>query len=160
MAANRRKAPRRHSDKAIEETVQILQILEKLSQGEEIDFTEHYADLVGMKNRIGRRQDDRQVGESLCVAIEALAGNIVHLFSKEKGLRKVRLTKMSGKKDARVKVQSAVVGWEETRPHVGRTYRVFKDDGGVLRSAVVTKVMPGFFQTQNSLYKIEVLHDF
>jgi hypothetical protein len=157
MTANRRKDQRRHSDRALEETVQILQILEKVSQGDEIDFTEHYADLVGMKDRIGRRQDDRKVGESLCLAIEALADNIAHLLSKEKGLRKVRVTKMSGKKEGRVKVQSSLVGWEEMRPHVGRTYRVFKDDGGVFRSAVVTKVLPGYFQTQNSVYRLDVV---
>jgi hypothetical protein len=159
MEQNRRQQARRRTDRALQETIEILRVLERISRGEDGDFGEQYADLVGLKDRLGRREEDRRLGESLCSAIEAIATNIGSLLEKDKRLRKVRVTKMSGRKGAQVEVQSSVVGWEEMRPRVGKSYRLFKDDGGVFRSAVVMKVVPGYFQTQNSLYRVEVVQE-
>lgn len=159
MAENRRRDKRRYADLALKETVEILQILERISRGEEADFTERYADLVGMKDRLGRRQEDRKLGESLCATIEAIASNLGQLVGKERRLRKVRITKMSGERSSQMQVQTSVVGWEENRPQVGKSYRLFKDDGGLFRSARVIKVTPDYFQTQNSVYRIEVLRE-
>jgi hypothetical protein len=159
MTENRRKEYRRPADRALEETIAILQILEKISRGEDLDFGEHYADLVGVKDRIGRRDEDRKLGESLCSAIEAVALNIGTLLEKYRRLRKVKITKLSGKEGASVDVQSTLIGWEEARPRVGKNYRVFKEDGGIFRSALVVKMFPGHFQTQNSVYRIEVLQE-
>jgi hypothetical protein len=159
MDPNRRQQVRRRTDRALQETIEILRVLEKISRGEGGDFGEQYADLVALKDRLGRREEDRKLGESLCSAIEGIATNIGSLLEKDKPLRKVQVIKMSGRKNAQVEVQSAVVGWEESRPRVGKNYRIFKDDGGIFRSAVVVKVIPGFFQTQNSLYRVEVLQE-
>jgi hypothetical protein len=157
MKEDRRKGRRRGIDHVLGKTVELLQILQRLSGGEDVDYSEPYADLVGMKNRVGRREEDHKLGETLCSAIGGIAANIAQLRQRDAAPRKVRITKVSGKEGAQVDIRATVVGWEEGRPAPGRGYRVFKDDGGVFSSAPVTKVTPGHFQTQNSLYRIEVL---
>jgi hypothetical protein len=159
MAENRRKKKRRSSDQILNETIQVLRTLERISKGEEADFSEYFVDLVGMKDRIGRREEDRKLGEALCSAIESIASNIGKLLEREKSLRHVRITKMGGKKGAKLAVETAILGWEEDRPQIGKNYRVFKEDGGVFRSAVVTKVTDDQFHTVNSLYRLEVLQE-
>jgi hypothetical protein len=157
MVVDRRKEKRRHGDRVLIRTVEILHMLEKISSGKEADYTEYYADLVGVKDMVGRRQTDRKLGDTLCSTIANVAANIHGLLARAKALRKVRITKMRGKIPSRVAVRASVVGWEAKRPRVGKKYRLYKDDGGVFRSALVTEVKPGFFQTRNSLYRVEVL---
>jgi hypothetical protein len=159
MGSERRRDKRRDADRVLREVVDILRILERISQGEEIDFSETYTDLVGMKDKLGRREEDHKLGEALCTALESLARNLGALLEKERQLRKVRIIKLSGRKGASLDIQSSLIGWEEDRPKIGKHYRVFKEDGGVFRSALVTKVAHDHFQTQNSLYQIEVLQE-
>lgn len=159
MKKERRKEKRRDIDRVMEKTVELLRELERLSGGEEVDYSESYADLVGMKDWIGRREEDRKLGETLVSTIGSIAANIAQLQEKGKRPRKVRVTKMSGKEGAQLDVQTTIVGWEEARPRVGRNYRLIQEDGGVFSSAPLTKIASGYFQTRNSLYQIEVLEE-
>ncbi len=156
---DRRTQIRRRSDRALRHTVEILKLLDRMFKGEKVDFGEYYADLVGMRSSLGRREEDRLLAESLCSALEALAADIQGLTGANKTLRRVRLTKMGGKRGAALEVHSSLVGWEEAQPKVGSNYTLFKDEGGVFRSAVVIRVAEGQFQTRNSLYRIEVLEE-
>ncbi|MEJ5374998.1 MAG: hypothetical protein WHX93_00300 [bacterium] len=155
----RRNTIRRGSDRALKHTVEILKLLDRMFKGQKVDFGEYYADLVGMRSSLGRREEDRALAEELCSALEALAADIQGLTGENKTLRRVRLTKMSGKRHAALDLQSCLVGWEESRPRVGSNYTVFKDEGGVFRSAVVIRVAEGEFQTRNSIYKVEILEE-
>lgn len=159
MDQERRKGPRRRADEALRRTVRAIQALDRLARGVSLDFGEYYADLVGMRYALGRREEDRKLAEGLCTALESLASSIRGLLGKEGRLRKVRVTKVRGKKDSGLEARLAVEGWEEARPKVGSTYRVFRDDGGVFRSGTVIKVAKDLFQTRNSVYKIEVLEE-
>jgi len=157
MQKNRRSQTRRNVDQVLKQTVTILQILEKISKGEEVDYTEHFADLVGIKDRLGRRHEDKKLGALLCSSIEAIASNINTLLKEEKSLRKVRITKVSGRKAAQVRTHTSVEGWEAARPGAGENYRIYKDDGGVFSTSPVIEVKSDYFRTHNSLYTIEVI---
>ena len=84
-------------------TVKVLQNLQRLSEGEDVDYTEDYADLVALKDQVGRREEDKKLGTVLCSTVEAVASNIGRLLKQEQGTRKVRITKASGKNDAPVR---------------------------------------------------------
>ena len=157
MDEDRRGKKRRRGDHVLQRTIEVLEKLEKISEGNIEDFTEHYADLVGVKDLVGRRKRDRTVGELLCSTIESLATNLDTLLQQDQSLRKVRITKMRGKKTSRVAVHTSVVGWEAEQPSVGDRYQLYKDGGGIFRSAVVTEVKSEYFKTKNSTYRIEVL---
>jgi hypothetical protein len=158
MEKNRRKTVRRGSDLVLQRTVEVLRALERTSIGEEADFTEAYADLVGAKDKLGRRREDREIGESLCASISAIAENLSRCSradkeAREEQPRKIRLTKIrEGAADG------AHVGWEEGSPVIGQSYRLFTEAGGVIRTSAVTEVGCGFIQTLNSRYRIDVLH--
>lgn len=156
---DRRSQIRRRSDRALRHTVEILKLLDRMLKGEKVDFGEYYADLVGMRCSLGRREEDKVLAESLCSALGVLAADIQGLTGQSKTLRRVRLTKMSGRSNAALEVHSAFVGWEQDRPKVGSNYTVFKDEGGVFRSAMVIRVREGEFQTRNSIYRVEVLEE-
>jgi hypothetical protein len=145
----------------LEKVLEILRVLEKISKGENVDFTESFADLVGLKDQLGRRQEDRQLGEALCTVIGSIATNLVGAED-DRGetpdgvLRKVKLTRVSGGKG---KPQPAIVGWEEHPPRVGQIYRVFQENGSVVRTSPITRFAGGYVQTRNSLYQIEVVEE-
>ncbi len=50
-------------------------------------------------------------------------------------------------------------GLEPSRPTVGKEYMIFDDAGRVLRTSYVVNLHDGFFETQNSYYKITVLEE-
>jgi hypothetical protein len=112
---------------------------------------------------LGRRKEDHQLGEALCATIIAISENIGHPWKPveksidgptEKVFRRVRLSKTG---DSKGKESEPLEGWEENIPSVGNIYRVFKDNGGVIRTSIVTKISAGYIQTQNSLYRLEVI---
>jgi hypothetical protein len=157
MTENRRKEIRRETDRVLDKLLETLQVVEKISRGEQADFTEAYADLVGLKNQLGRREVDRRIGDALCATIGAIASNIGHPGETkeqpaEERLRRVRLTKVSGGKG-----HATIAGWEEAPPEVGKSYRVFQENGSVVRTSPITRVSEGFVQTRNSLYQLEIL---
>lgn len=101
MEQNQRKKPRRNSDRLLQKTAEILRILERIYRGEEADFSEAYADLVGMKDQLGRRREDRELGDSLCASIEAIASHLgrpvrTEERRREGRLRGIRLVDMPG----------------------------------------------------------------
>jgi hypothetical protein len=157
MTEDRRKKERRTAGKVLSKTVAMLQMLEKVSRGEDVDYSGEYAELVGVRDQMGRRREDGELGNLLCSAIEAIAGNIDNILKREKSLRQVRITKASGRPDSKVPAFTVVDGWEAARPRVGEVYKVYRDDGGVFSTSIVMEVQQDYFQTQNSLYRIEVL---
>jgi hypothetical protein len=48
-------------------------------------------------------------------------------------------------------------GWEQVKPMPGEPYCIFDDTGRLLRTSMVVNVTIGFFETQNSYYKLTVL---
>lgn len=156
MERERRKGLRRRVDEALRQTVEAIEALDRLAKGEKLDFGEYYADLVAMRHSLGRRADDKHLAESLCTILESLANNIQELVQNGRTWRRVRIKKVKGKESGSIDTGTVIEGWEEARPRVGRSYRVFRDDGGVFRSAVVVRVGQGMFETKNSVYTLEV----
>jgi hypothetical protein len=157
MGKNRRKHTRRTQDKILTQTVKVLQNLQRLSGGEDVDYTEDYADLVGMKDHVGRREEDEKLVTHLCSTVEALASNISGLLKEEQSNRNVRITQASGKNETPLRSFITIEGWEAEQPKVGEIYRVYLHDGGVFATSPVTAVKSDYFKTQNSLYRIEIL---
>jgi len=161
MEEKRKRETRRQSDLVLFKVLEILSILARISRGEEADYGEAYADLVGMRDKLGRRKEDRILAEEICAAIEAIARNIgYHLHGGSdlgsKNLRKVRLTKVGGGGTA-ADGHGAIVGWEERPPRMRKTYRIFLEDGNIVTTTSVVKAVPGFIQTKHTLYQLEVL---
>jgi len=158
MAAERRKEQRRESDRILVKILEILQVVEKLSQGEKVDFTEAYADLVGLKDQLGRRKEDRDLGEALCATVGAIACNVAQKGTQgqEIGRRRVRLTRLGGGKGETHRV---IEGWENREPQLGKSYLIFQESGRVVRTSPLTRISGAFLQTRNSLYQLEIIGD-
>ncbi len=146
---------RRQSDRFFREMDRILEILANMSEGQREDFGEQFANLVGVKNTLGRRLEDKKLGDAICYNMERLASNIARLVGGKAGLRKVRIRKVTGKEEAAVAKDKILLGWEEAPPQQGKSYCVYMEDGGIFRSAVITQVLKDHFRTRNSLYEIE-----
>lgn len=153
---DRRKAKRCKGDEFLMHALRTLLSIERRSRGEQTDYTEDYVDMVGLKTSLGRRAEDHRLGELMCSTIEAIAENIDKLNKKKKTPRVVKITKTSRKDPSRLAFHTSI-GWEAEEPCVGKSYRIYSQDGGIFYSAPVTKVATDHFQTQNSLYRIEVL---
>lgn len=158
MDAERRKAQRREADRILWKLLDILRVVEKLSQGEEVDFTEAYADLVGLKDQLGRRKEDRDLGEALCATVGAIACNVAQkgFQGQDKAHRRVRLTRLGGGKGDAHKV---IEGWENNEPQLGKSYLIFQESGRVVRTSPLTRISGDFLQTRNSLYQLEIIGD-
>ena len=72
--------------------------------------------------------------------------------------RRVRLTKIAGKSNASQRTKT-IIGWEETPPREGKIYRIFTDRGSAFSTSTVIKVAPGYIQTKNSVYRLEVIEE-
>lgn len=70
--------------------------------------------------------------------------------------RRVRVTKVLGMGKGEIKYQ-AFEGVEETPPIAGRPYRVRTDGEATIRTSPVLQVTFPYFQTRNSVYRIEVV---
>ncbi len=110
-----------------------------------------------MKNSLGRRLEDKKLGDAICYNIERLASNVARLIGPKAGLRQVRIRKVTGKEETAVEKDKIFVGWEEAQPTVGRSYCLYIAAGGIFRSAAVTQVLKGHFRTRNSLYELQEL---
>lgn len=154
MVENRRRKVRRDSDRLLEKILNTLRVIERLSEGEEEEeFTEHYADLVGLMHKMGRRQRDHKIGEAICTTFEAVANNLHRLLEKQGRKRKVKLVKVSGSGEP----EAPIVGWELLPPDVGKRYLVFDDKGSVYSTSPITMITDGQIHTRHSVYEIEVL---
>jgi hypothetical protein len=72
MNKDRRKEIRRDTDRVLRQVVCVLQLPDKISRGEDVDYNDAYNELVEMKDRLGRRQEDQQLGTLLCSTFETL----------------------------------------------------------------------------------------
>jgi len=70
--------------------------------------------------------------------------------------RRVRVTKVLGMGKGEMKYH-VFEGMEEAPPEAGRPYRVRTDGEVTIRTTPVLQVTPPYFQTRNSVYKIEAL---
>jgi hypothetical protein len=113
--------------------------------------------LVGAKDGVGRRSEDQRLGELLCSTIESIADSIDRLLTRERNLRQVKITKVSGKNNAQVRSYTSIEGWAADRPQVGHVYRIYTYNAAVFQTSQVIEAKRDYFQTQNSLYRIEVL---
>ena len=85
MVADTRQRTRRNSDSVIRKILEALRVLERISQAEvKSDFTEPYADLVGLMDKLGRRKDDMEFMEDICATLQSIAINLEHLFREKK----------------------------------------------------------------------------
>jgi hypothetical protein len=161
MEKDRRKRAQRGSDLFMAMTTKVLVFLEMLSRGEDADFDAAYAELVGVKDRLGRREADHKTAEELCAAVRAIATSVTPRVTGavkggEEQLRRVRLTKVSRRRPGD---DTSVMGWEMKRPALGKSYLVYTDKGSVFRTSVVVKMVSGYIRTRNSAYQIDLLED-
>lgn len=154
---DRRHETRRSTDRFLVRVQQMLETLVDMSHGKHKEFGEEFADLISLKDILGRRSDDRRLGNRICASIEQLGSYIVRTSADRAGLRKVQLRKVKGKQEASMKKARTFVGWGQARPQVGKRYFVYLESGGVFRSAIVRQVSENHFQTKNSLYEIRLL---
>jgi hypothetical protein len=154
-ADERRENLRRQSDLFVRELSSVLEILAKMSEGKKENFGEQYSRLVGMQNPLGRRDEDKRLGNRICYFLERLASNLARMVGSEAGLRKVKIRKVTGKDEAAVAKDKIFTGWEESPPQVGKGYCLYLEGGGVFRSARVTQTLKDVFRTANSVYEIE-----
>jgi hypothetical protein len=164
MEEKRKREHRRQSDLVLFKVIEILSILVRISRGEEADYGEAYADLVGMRDKLGRRREDRMLAEELCSTVEAIARNMGHHlhgggYLGSRRLRKVRLTKVGGGGLVAREGQGDIVGWEERPPTVRKKYRIFLEDGNIVSTSSIIKTVPGFIQTKHTLYQLEVIEE-
>jgi hypothetical protein len=82
---------------------------------------------------------------------------VLSAFSQPDERQIVCIKKVIGTQDRTVKLYARVTGLERNPPLVGERYRIVLEDGSVLHTSVVTKVTPGYFQTENSVYEIEMV---
>lgn len=153
----RRQQSRRNSDKVLGKILEVLRVVERLSKGEDVDFTEAYADLVGLKDQLGRRREDRELGEALCVTLGSIASNIVSLTARGADYtrkRKVRLRRCGGGLQI---LDTIIEGWEQQPPVVGKSYVVLQENGRFIRTSSITKITGKFLHTRNSVYELEIL---
>ena len=159
MQQERRRTSRRDGDEFLNQTLVTLQNIEKIVRGEHSDYGEHYAHLMRIKEKVGRRHEDHELGEMLCSTIESIASNLDTLLNPHKPLRQVKITKVSGRRGARLRSYTSIEGWEAEQPRVGECYLVYTYDASVFRSSEIIEVKADYFQTQNSLYRIQLLNN-
>lgn len=72
--------------------------------------------------------------------------------------RKVIVTKVIGPRNSGPTFRTPLSGIEVAPPVVGKPYQVQLKEGTLLRTTVVTKLSKGHIQTENSVYRVEVLN--
>jgi hypothetical protein len=149
----------RSSDRLIEKADVLLTLLERLATSEKHNFTPSSIDVNTLKKQIKQRSQDPELLESVASALKMLAEEIIKGLLKDKRVLRVRLTKMINKAMVQKNTTISMVGWEIYRPRVGKPYRIFMEDGGLLITSTVTKVLSGYIQTKNSVYEIEVVRE-
>lgn len=75
-------------------------------------------------------------------------------------MRRVRLQKIvqDGTREF-VTLGGVFEGLEPLKPRIGQEYLIFEDSGKVVRTSPVVRIQDGFFETQNSFYKLTVLEE-
>ncbi|MEJ5377148.1 MAG: hypothetical protein WHX93_11265 [bacterium] len=155
----RRTRTRRGADQLLLETIRVHRTLLELLHGKSANLSAALRRLEEMGLDLGRREQDRQVGEALTGGLDAIAKRLLELGIIEQLPRKVKVVKVLGKDGSSFSVGTERVGWEMDLPRVGQRYCVYLDDGRVFRTGEVTEVGQGHFRTGNSVYEIHVLEE-
>lgn len=148
MVENRKRA-RRNSDKFLKEMRDFLKGLCALIENsgkKDMDYSEFYADMVGLREKMGRREADRNCVDEICAYLEKIA---IHIENKSENppiiLKRVRLYN--------VQKSQYLEGWQQVPPTEGKSYWIYQDGGRFFRTSKVIKVEEKSFQTKNSTYK-------
>jgi hypothetical protein len=139
------------------ETVRFHRAVLDLLQGKDGDFSEILYRIQEISGRIGRREEDRKLGEALRHSSERLARRLMELGLIRQMPRKIRLRKLHGGDQGPLSVGGERIGWEMEAPVPGRRYCLHQDGGRVLRTGIVEACGAGYVRTQNSLYAHEVV---
>jgi hypothetical protein len=159
LKERRQKPPRRASDELIRETVQFHRKVLDLLQGKEGDFGEILYRIQQLCAQLGRREEDQRLGEAFSETVEGVARRLVEIGAIEQIPRRVKLIKLTGKKEEEIPVGVERLGWEMKRPKLGESYCLYKDTGGVFRTSPVEECDEETLRTGNSVYRIEVLEE-
>lgn len=156
---DRRARTRRSSDQLLMETIKVHRTLLELLHGKSANLSAALRRLEKMGLDLGRREEDKRMGEALTGGLDAIAKRLLDLGIIEQLPRKVRVIKVLGKENSSFPVGTQRVGWEMDLPRLGQRYCVYLDDGRVFRTGEVTEMGQGHFKTGNSVYEIQVLEE-
>jgi hypothetical protein len=156
---DRRDEPRRSSDRLLMETIKVHRIFLDLLHGRSANLSAALRRLEEMGLDLGRREQDRQMGEELTGGLDAIAKRLLELGIIEQLPRKVKVIKVLGKEGSSFPIGTEKLGWEMDVPRLGQRYCVYLDDGRVFRTGEVTELGQGHFRTGNSVYELKVLEE-
>jgi hypothetical protein len=146
---------RRKTDRLIRETMNVHRIILDLLQGRKGDFAKALRQMQVVGSSLGRRAEDRKLGEALSQGVEGIARRLLELGIIDQLPRKVRLRKVLGVSGSKFPVGLERVGWEMDVPKAGERYCLYMDDGRLFRTGEVTEQSNDHFRTGNSVYEIE-----
>jgi len=159
MVTEKRGGARRKSDRLIRETMELHRAIIDMMEGKGGDLPAVLTKLRRMGCELGRREEDRRLGEVLSAGLEGIVRRLVELGVIEQVPRKVRLRKVLGKAEKAFPVGMEKVGWEMDLPKVGERYSLYLDDGRVFRTGDVLEYEERHFRTRNSVYEIQVIEE-
>lgn len=155
----RRGRIRRGSDQLLMETIKVHRTLLELLHGKSANLSAALRRLEQMGLDLGRREEDKKMGEALTGGLDAIAKRLLELGIIEQLPRKVKIVKVLGKESSTFPVGTERVGWEMDLPRLGQRYCVYLEDGRVFRTGEVTEMGHGHFRTGNSVYELQVLEE-
>lgn len=150
---------RRSSDRLLLETIKVHRTLLELLHGKSANLSAALRRLEEMGLDLGRREQDREMGEALTGGLEAIARRLLELGIIEQLPRKVKVIKVLGKESSAFPVGTERVGWEMDLPRPGQRYCLYLEDGRVFRTGEVTELGQNHFRTGNSVYELQVLEE-
>lgn len=156
---DRRAAIRRSSDHLLMETIKVHRTLLELLHGKSANLSAALRRLEQMGLDLGRREEDKKMGEALKGGLDAIAKRLLELGIIEQLPRKVKVIKVLGKDGSSFPVGTERVGWEMDLPRLGQRYCLYLEDGRVFRTGEVTEMGQGHFRTGNSVYELQVLEE-
>ncbi len=148
---------RRKTDRLIRETMDVQRTILNLLHGKKADFAMGLRRMQLLGRDLGRRAEDRRLGEALSEGLEGIARRLLELGIIDQLPRKVRLKKVLGVSGSKFSVGLERVGWEMELPKLGERYCLYMDDGRLFRTGEVTEYGNDHFRTGNSVYEIQVL---
>ncbi len=159
MVKEKREGARRSSDRLIRQTMEFHRAIVDIMEGRGGDLDSVLRMVRQMGVGLGRREEDRRLGELLSAGLEGLVRRLVELGVIQQVPRKVRLRKVLGKTDEKFPVGMEKLGWEMDLPKVGERYCLYLDDGRVFRTGEILEYGEGHFRTRNSVYEIRPLQE-
>lgn len=155
----RRKEPRRSSDRLLMETVRVHRTLLDLLHGKSANVSAALQRLKQFDLDLGRRNEDKQIGQALTGGLDAIARRLLELGVIEQLPRKVRLVKVLGKDGSTFPVGTERIGWEMNLPELGQRYCLYLEDGRVFRTGEIKELGRDHFRTGNSVYEMEIMQE-